>query len=83
MIEGARKNLRSNRERIVFVKDGQEFLPGIQAMAAPGHTVGHTAYMITSQGKTLCLPAISPSITFFRWKSRGSRSSSIPTPSKP
>jgi len=23
------------------VKDGQAFLPGIQAMAAPGHTVGH------------------------------------------
>ena len=54
MIEGARKNLHSNRERIVFVKDGEEFLPGIQAMAAPGHTVGHTAYMIASQGKTLC-----------------------------
>jgi hypothetical protein len=28
-----------NRDRLVFVKDGQEFLPGIQAMSAPGHTV--------------------------------------------
>jgi glyoxylase-like metal-dependent hydrolase (beta-lactamase superfamily II) len=54
MIEGARKYLQPNRERIVFVKDGEEFLPGIQAMAAPGHTVGHTAYMITSQSQTLC-----------------------------
>ena len=35
-------------------RDGQEILPGIQAMAAPGHTVGHTIYAITSQGKTLC-----------------------------
>ena len=52
-VEGARKNLLPNRERIVFVKDGQEFLPGIQAMAAPGHTVGHTIYMITSDGKSL------------------------------
>ena len=52
-VEGARKNLVPNRDRIVFIKDGQEFLPGIQAMAAPGHTVGHTIYMITSQGKTL------------------------------
>ena len=43
-----------NRDRIVFVKDGQEFLPGIQAMAAPGHTVGHMVFMITSQGKTIC-----------------------------
>ena len=54
MIEGARRSLGPNRDRIVFVKDGQEFLPGIQALAAPGHTVGHTMYMITSQGQTLC-----------------------------
>src|SRR5262249_49193667 len=53
-IAGTRKQLLPNRERIVFVRDGQEFLPGIQAMSAPGHTVGHTVYMITSQGKTLC-----------------------------
>jgi glyoxylase-like metal-dependent hydrolase (beta-lactamase superfamily II) len=52
-VEGARKNLLPNRDRLVFVKDGQEFLPGIQAMAAPGHTVGHTIYMITSDGKSL------------------------------
>jgi glyoxylase-like metal-dependent hydrolase (beta-lactamase superfamily II) len=52
-VEGARKNLLPNRDRIVFVKDGQEFLPGIQAISAPGHTVGHTIYMITSGGKSL------------------------------
>jgi glyoxylase-like metal-dependent hydrolase (beta-lactamase superfamily II) len=52
-VEGARKNLLPNRDRIVFVKDGQEFLPDIQAMSAPGHTVGHTVYMLTSGGKTL------------------------------
>jgi glyoxylase-like metal-dependent hydrolase (beta-lactamase superfamily II) len=54
MIEGARRNLTPNRARIVFVNDGQELLPGIQALAAPGHTVGHTAYLLTSQGQTLC-----------------------------
>jgi glyoxylase-like metal-dependent hydrolase (beta-lactamase superfamily II) len=53
-VEGARKNLLPVRDRIVFVKDGQEFLPGIQAIAAPGHTVGHTVFMITSDGKSLC-----------------------------
>jgi glyoxylase-like metal-dependent hydrolase (beta-lactamase superfamily II) len=53
-VNGTRKQLLPNRDRIVFVKDGQEFLPGITAMAAPGHTVGHTIYMISSQGKTLC-----------------------------
>jgi len=53
-IAGTRARLLPNRDRIVFVKDGQEFLPGVQAMAAPGHTVGHTVYLITSQGKTIC-----------------------------
>ena len=52
-VEGARKNLLPNRDRMVFFKDGQEFLPGIQALAAPGHTVGHTVFMITSDGKSL------------------------------
>ena len=50
----ARKNLVPNRDRIVFIKDGQEFLPGVQAIAAPGHTVGHTLYMISSGGRQLC-----------------------------
>jgi glyoxylase-like metal-dependent hydrolase (beta-lactamase superfamily II) len=53
-VGGARKNLLPLRDRIVFVKDGQEFLPGIQAIATPGHTVGHMVYMITSGGKSLC-----------------------------
>ena len=52
--ETATKNLAPNRDRIVFIKDGQEFLPGIQAIAAPGHTVGHTIFMISSGGKQLC-----------------------------
>ena len=54
-VEGARKRLLPNRERIVFVKDGQELLPGLQAIATPGHTVGHLSYMIASQGKSLCV----------------------------
>jgi glyoxylase-like metal-dependent hydrolase (beta-lactamase superfamily II) len=52
-VAGARKHLLPNRDRIVFVKDGAEVLPGIQAIAAPGHTVGHTVYMLTSQGQSL------------------------------
>jgi glyoxylase-like metal-dependent hydrolase (beta-lactamase superfamily II) len=48
----ARKNLLPVRDRLVFFKDGQEFLPGIQAMAAPGHTVGHHIFMVTSDGKS-------------------------------
>lgn len=53
-VETARKNLLPNRDRTVFFADGQEFLPGIQAMAAPGHTVGHTIFMVTSGGRSLC-----------------------------
>jgi glyoxylase-like metal-dependent hydrolase (beta-lactamase superfamily II) len=48
----ARKNLMPVRDRLVFFKDGQEFLPGIQAIAAPGHTMGHHMFMVTSAGKS-------------------------------
>jgi glyoxylase-like metal-dependent hydrolase (beta-lactamase superfamily II) len=34
--ETAVKNLKPNRDRMVFFKDGQEFLPGITAISAPG-----------------------------------------------
>lgn len=54
-VDGARKNLLPNRDRLVFVRDGQEFLPGIQAISAPGHTVGHMAYMIASGNQSLAL----------------------------
>ncbi len=53
-IEGTKKRLLPIRERIEFFKDGQEFIAGIQAIAAPGHTIGHTIFMVTSQGKQLC-----------------------------
>ena len=48
----ARKNLMPVRDRIVFIKDGQEFLPGVQAIGAPGHTVGHTIFTVSSAGKS-------------------------------
>jgi glyoxylase-like metal-dependent hydrolase (beta-lactamase superfamily II) len=53
-VEIARANLLPIRDRLVFIRDGQEFLSGITAIAAPGHTVGHTIYMISSAGKQLC-----------------------------
>ena len=52
--ETATKNLPPNKDRMVFINDGQEFLPGIQAISAPGHTVGHTIFMISSGGKQFC-----------------------------
>jgi glyoxylase-like metal-dependent hydrolase (beta-lactamase superfamily II) len=53
-LDTARKNLLPVRDRMVFFKDGQEFLPGITALSAPGHTMGHTIFMINSGGKSLC-----------------------------
>lgn len=56
-VEVARRSLLPHRDRIVFFKDGEEFLPGIQALAAPGHTVGHTCFLITSGQEALCFSA--------------------------
>ena len=52
-IKHARDNLLPYKDRIKFVADGKEVLPGITAKAAPGHTIGHTIFLIQSGGKTL------------------------------
>ena len=41
------------RDRIVFLKDGEEVVPGVHALSTPGHTVGHTSFVISSQGSSL------------------------------
>jgi glyoxylase-like metal-dependent hydrolase (beta-lactamase superfamily II) len=56
-VDHARKNLLPVRDRIVFYKDEQEFLPGVTALSAPGHTVGHTIFMISSGGKSFAYTA--------------------------
>ncbi|MFC7734578.1 MBL fold metallo-hydrolase [Roseomonas sp. GCM10028921] len=52
-IDGARKNLAAYRDRMVMVRDGQEVIPGVTAVASPGHTVGHHCYIIASGDKVL------------------------------
>ncbi len=47
-VQGARRNLLPVRDRLTFAEDGKEVVPGVVAVAAPGHTVGHTAYAIQS-----------------------------------
>ncbi len=49
-VEHARRNLLPVRDRLVFFRDGQEFLPGVTAVSAPGHTVGHTIFMVRAGG---------------------------------
>ena len=53
-LETAQKNLTPNLDRLHFFKDGEEILPGIQAIYTPGHTVGHTVFMIDQGGGQLC-----------------------------
>lgn len=47
-VEGARRNLLPQRDRLFFVEDGKEVLPGIQAVSTPGHT----SFVITSDGQS-------------------------------
>src|SRR4029077_16056714 len=48
-----RDTLLPLRNRIIFLKDGQDVVPGLQALSTPGHTVGHTSFVISSQGHSI------------------------------
>jgi glyoxylase-like metal-dependent hydrolase (beta-lactamase superfamily II) len=41
------------RHHLDFVADEAEVVPGVRALAAPGHTPGHMAVQVSSQGETL------------------------------
>ena len=47
-VRGARRNLLPYRDRLLFVQDGMEVVPGITAIKCPGHTLGHLTYLISS-----------------------------------
>ncbi len=44
-------NVVPHAEKATFIKDGSDVATGIRAIGAPGHTPGHTAYLIESAGK--------------------------------
>jgi glyoxylase-like metal-dependent hydrolase (beta-lactamase superfamily II) len=44
-LAGVRQHILPLRDRIRFVRDGEAFLPGVQAWLTPGHTPGHMAYL--------------------------------------
>jgi glyoxylase-like metal-dependent hydrolase (beta-lactamase superfamily II) len=52
-IRGAQKNLSAYRDRMVMVQDGREVTPGVTAISAPGHTVGHAIYAIGSGANSM------------------------------
>jgi glyoxylase-like metal-dependent hydrolase (beta-lactamase superfamily II) len=53
VVVGTRPQLLPLRERITFVGNGKETLPGVTAFSSPGHTVGHCHYVIASGRDTL------------------------------
>jgi glyoxylase-like metal-dependent hydrolase (beta-lactamase superfamily II) len=49
----ARKNLPPIQDRIELIEEEREIVPGIEAIMAPGHTPGHMALAISSEGEQL------------------------------
>ena len=49
----ARTQLPPIQERLILVEDGDEIVPGIQVVAAPGHTPGHIALFDTRDGSLI------------------------------
>jgi len=55
LLSVARKNLPPIQGRLDLIERKGEILPGIRAIAAPGHTSGHMAVAISSAGEQLLL----------------------------
>ncbi len=53
MVNIARQNLEPLRDRLTFIDAAFEIVPGISALATPGHTPGHIALSIASEGEQL------------------------------
>ena len=53
MIGYANDKLAAVKDMIQTINDGDEIIPGIAVVAAPGHTLGHMAVMLTSAGESL------------------------------
>ncbi len=59
--EGPAKLVAANvtpfRDRMTFLKNESEVVPGIRAIDAPGHTPGHMAFHLESEGRRLLIGA--------------------------
>jgi len=53
LLASARKNLPPIQDQLELVDHEIEIVPGIRALAAPGHTPGHMALAISSRGEQL------------------------------
>lgn len=57
LVAGAQRSLGAVAERTRRIKPGDAILPGITTIAAPGHTPGHMAVHIASEGGSLLVSA--------------------------
>lgn len=55
MIEIFQHNMAPLKNRLKFFHDEEEILPGVHHVPAPGHTPGHSAFRIASDGSQLLL----------------------------
>lgn len=47
---GAKRRMEAIEDAVTFISDGDEILPGLQAVSTPGHTPGHMAFEIRHGG---------------------------------
>ena len=68
LVDAARANLLPNKDRLGMVENGKEAVKGVQAVFTPGHTPGHTSYVLNAGGKSLLLTgdAVSHTAISFR-----------------
>jgi glyoxylase-like metal-dependent hydrolase (beta-lactamase superfamily II) len=52
---GATRNLAPYADRVILLDDGALVTPDVTAISTPGHTPGHVAYRIVSNGASLLL----------------------------
>lgn len=50
-----RTNVLPLADRLRLLQDGEELVPGIRALATPGHTPGHMAFHVESEGHRLLI----------------------------
>jgi glyoxylase-like metal-dependent hydrolase (beta-lactamase superfamily II) len=53
MVDTARRNLGPLEERLSLIEDSSEVVPGVRAIATFGHTPGHIALSVASEGEQL------------------------------
>ena len=51
--DGARAGLNAYQDKMRHFKDGEDVVPGIESVFLPGHTPGHTGFILRSGSETL------------------------------